>query len=603
MDDGYQDVIRGSPVDRKPDRAVLDAAFGAEMQAPGPLHWYNPTVYTQAVHGATLGAGILIKESFERSIAYTIGGVAPEVDQQHLLACDPDLYHNAIQNATLNGRLLKEKFDQDIARIEYHPISLGLPSLAIRQSTEPRAFGPRPESMRPASQARESQATHTPPPPPPPPPPPHRAQANHDHLTRSQTVQRQPSAHRVDTQVSPHPPAHPRPRVRRASPLPEQKNAWADHKRGRGRRRRSRSPPIDRQNEIHPTNYRRRASSVRSDQAEDSTLHGRYRDHCRASHINTTGDGACDATSTPALEGFAAAAPADNLPSSTSEIQHNPPSTELCFKSNVDHTNNYQTPETPLEPDHPSALQFLPNDHGNRGHGIPEHNILEHDIHEHDVHEHNHNRTQAKSNANNAYASTSVLSRPLLPSIIEPLQRKNQHAVCIECWSRGSKCDSKVVCGECAKRARPCSYVQCPLRACPRDIKCPAYHSWRGDDETRVVGNPMHLMVLLRLGPPSLSPGYNLSEIQRMSDKHNSAQEIYRRIAADIKEGEDSGKRIDNTFVKQLVLKCGVAVGSSDKALMPKVNLIVDFVAQQKKPRYQEPYKREQRALRFGPTS
>jgi hypothetical protein len=29
MDDGYQDVIRGSPVDRKPDRVALDAALEA----------------------------------------------------------------------------------------------------------------------------------------------------------------------------------------------------------------------------------------------------------------------------------------------------------------------------------------------------------------------------------------------------------------------------------------------------------------------------------------------------------------------------------------------------------------------------------------------
>ncbi|KAH0277931.1 hypothetical protein KCU91_g2835, partial [Aureobasidium melanogenum] len=571
MDDGYQDVIRGSPVDRKPDRAVLDAAFGAEMQAPGPLHWYNPAVYTQAVAGATLAPNVLIKHSFDRSIACSIGGV-------------------------------------DIARIEYHSTSLGYPPLVIRQSTEPRAFHQRPESMRLTSQAHESRgdsASHA--------SEPSVARVNQEqstrppndsHPTRPHNVQRHPSAHQVDTQVNSHTPAHPltQPRVRRASPLPEQKAAWADHKRGRDRCRRSRSPPTDRQNQTHATNYRRRASSVSNDQFEDATLHGRPEDHGHASHSNTTGDLAYDNTyddahedahdygvrHTPGPGNSTVPAPAHLLPPSTSETQHNPRSTELCSKRDVDHTTNYHPPEPPFESDHPSALESLPNDHGNHGH---------------DIHENNHNRAQAKSNAHNAYASTSVLARPLLPSIIEPLQRKNQHAVCIECWSRDLKCDSRVVCGQCAKRARPCSYVQCPLRACPRYIMCPAYHSWRGDDETRVVGNPMHLMVLLRLGPPSSSPGYDLSEIQAMSGKHNSAQEIYRRIAAEIKEGEDSGKRIDNTFVKQLVLRCGVAVGSSDRAVMPKVKLIVDFVTELKKPRYQEPYKREQRALRFGPTS
>ncbi|KAH0168338.1 hypothetical protein KCU67_g3520, partial [Aureobasidium melanogenum] len=131
----------------------------------------------------------------------------------------------------------------------------------------------------------------------------------------------------------------------------------------------------------------------------------------------------------------------------------------------------------------------------------------------------------------------------------------------------------------------------------------PAYHSWRGDDGARVVGSSMHLMALLRLGPPSSSPGYDLSEIQAMFGKPNSAAEIYRRVAAGIQEGKDSGKGIDRTFVKELVLESGAAVAPSDRALMLKIDLIVKFVAEMKKPRYQEPYKREQRALRFGPTS
>ncbi|KAG9677034.1 hypothetical protein KCU99_g2291, partial [Aureobasidium melanogenum] len=544
MDDGYQDVIRGPPVDRKPNRAFLDAALGAQMQPPGPLHWYNPAVYTQAVAGATLGANILIKDSFDSSIAYSIGGVAPEVNPQHLLVCDPVLYHNAIQNATLDGCLLKEMFDRDVARIEYHPTSLEYPPLAIRQSTEPRAFHQRPEPMPLASQAREprgnlasrpsqssaTQATHT--------PRPHTAQVSHDYPTSHQ----QASAHRVNTQVNPHTHLLPQPRVRHASPLPEQKTAWADHKRGRDRHGRSCSPPAGRQDQDRATHYRRRTSSVGSDQFEDTTLHGLHRDHGHASHSNTTGDDAHDdahdagARYTPGPREPTAAAPAHRLLPATSDIQHNSLSTELCSKENVDHTINYQTPETPLELDHASALQSLPNDHGSHSDDLPEH-----DIHEHNILEHEHNRIQANSNVNNAYAST--------------------------------------------------------------DIMCPAYHSWRGDDRARVVGSSMHLMALLRLGPPSSSPGYELSEIQAMFGKPNSAAEIYRRVAAGIQEGKDSGKGIDRTFVKELVLGSGAAVASSDGALMLKIDLIVKFVAEMKKPRYQEPYKREQRALRFGPTS
>lgn len=416
MDDGYQDVIRGPPVDRKPDRAILDAALGAQMRPPEPLHWYNPAVYTQAVAGATLAANLLIKESFDSSIAHSIGSVAPEVNPQHLLACNPTLYHNAIQNATLDGCLLKEMFDRDVARIEYHPTSIGHPPLAIRQSTEPRAFHQRPESMPLASQAREprgnpashpsqpsaTQAAHT--------PRPHTAQVNHDHPTFSQ----QPSAHRVDTQVNPHPPAQPlaQPRMRRASPLPEQKTAWADHKRGRDRRGRSRSPPTDRQDQGRVTHHRRRTSSVGNDQFEHTTLHGLYGDHGHASHSNTTGDDAHDgahndaydagARYTPGPEQSTAAAPDHLLLPSTSETQHNPLSTELCSERNVDHTTNYQTPETPLGPDHVSALQSLPNDHGNHSHDIPEHD---------------HNRVQVNSDVNNAFASTSVLARPQIAAL------------------------------------------------------------------------------------------------------------------------------------------------------------------------------------------
>ncbi|KAH0334697.1 hypothetical protein KCU81_g9321, partial [Aureobasidium melanogenum] len=547
MDDGYQDVIRGSPVDRKPDRASLDAAFGVEVQAPGPLHWYNPAVYTQAVAGATLVANFLIKESFDRSIASSIGGVTPEVNQEHLLGCDPALYHNAIQNATLNGRLLKEKFDQDIARIEYHPLSIVYPPLTIRQSTEPRAFHQRPESMPLASQAVEGHGnlashapepsatrdTHT--------PPPHTVQANH--LTHPQNT--------VKIKLMPH--------ITAEEPV-----------------------------------------SVGNDQFEDATLHGRHRDHGRASHSNTTGEDAYDdihddahddahdygARHIPDPGNSTAAAPAHLLPPSTIEIQHNPCSAELCSKRDVDHTTNYRPPEPPFEIDHPSALQSLPKDHGSHSHDLPEH-----DVHDHDLPEHDHNIIQVNSDLINAYASKSVLTRPLLPSITEPLQKKNRHAVCIECWSRGLKCDAKVVCGECAWRDRPCSYVQCPLNSCPRDIMCPAYHTWRGDDQARVVGSSMHLIVLLRLDPPSSSPDYDLSEIKAMFSKPNSAASIYRRVAAEIKEEEDSGKGIDRTFVKKLVLRRGAAVASNNRALMPKVDLIVDLVAEMKQARYQEPYK------------
>lgn len=91
----------------------------------------------------------------------------------------------------------------------------------------------------------------------------------------------------------------------------------------------------------------------------------------------------------------------------------------------------------------------------------------------------------------------------------------------------------------------------------------------------------MHLMTLLNLNPPS-PPGYDLSEIRAMFRRPDSAEEIYRQIAAELEEEDRSGQRIDTAFVKQLVLDREAAVASHDKVLMPKVKLIVQFIAEKK---------------------
>jgi hypothetical protein len=78
MDDNYQHMIRGPPVDRKPDRAALDAAMDADMQGPQSLHWYHSSVYTRALTVASVGNN-LAKEVFDKIIAADTNNPMPGV--------------------------------------------------------------------------------------------------------------------------------------------------------------------------------------------------------------------------------------------------------------------------------------------------------------------------------------------------------------------------------------------------------------------------------------------------------------------------------------------------------------------------------------------
>lgn len=84
-------------------------------------------------------------------------------------------------------------------------------------------------------------------------------------------------------------------------------------------------------------------------------------------------------------------------------------------------------------------------------------------------------------------------------------------------------------------------------------------------------------MTMLAATSPS-SLGFDLSLIQNMYSKPDSAAEIYRQIVDELEEAACDGQSIDRVFVKQLVL--GRALDCT--ALSDKVNLIVGFFAEKK---------------------
>lgn len=114
MADRYENIIRGPPVDHKPDRTILDAALEAELQNSEPLSYYDPAIFTTAVAEATVGAN-LIKELFDRNIAQKINSPTPGPDPQIMHICDPAHYKSAIQDATLNGQVHQGFFNKFVA--------------------------------------------------------------------------------------------------------------------------------------------------------------------------------------------------------------------------------------------------------------------------------------------------------------------------------------------------------------------------------------------------------------------------------------------------------------------------------------------------------
>lgn len=166
MADRYENIIRGPPVDRKPDRTILDAALEAELQNSEPLSYYDPAIFTTAVAEATVGAN-LIRELFDRNIAQKINSPTPGSDPQVMHICDPAHYKSAIQDATLNGQVHQGFFNKFVAaRTIYQVVRTEYP-LAIRQSTERRGSFPSYVQRSGAqnhhdSQIRTSQTPYTP---------------------------------------------------------------------------------------------------------------------------------------------------------------------------------------------------------------------------------------------------------------------------------------------------------------------------------------------------------------------------------------------------------------------------------------------------------
>jgi hypothetical protein len=618
MDDGYQHVVRGPRIDRKPDRAALDAAMDADMRGPQPLRWHNPSIYIEAVAHATVGTN-LIKEMFETIIAQNTNSPTPDVNPERLQVCDPTTYTTAIDDATLNGRLSKDFFDKFVAaRAFYRVLRTEHPPLAIRQSIEPRGSDmPRAQWAQVPDthqndgaqvyhdhQRRSSQTLYT--------PQPNDDEVRLDILSRPQSVQRHESSDSLNDQTNPYSPEHTPDQLHAQThddrfqherfarfqsaqrhessghldtqtnrhstdqlhtqthlrhPLPEQSATWAAVRRGRnygGGRDRSRSPiPFDRASPSdHPG---RQPDHFQNDQEEDTTLRDRYRDRSPNFYTGASPDylthGVPTLSAPEAAQEPARDASLHHSPHSVSDHRHHTEEPHLTGDARGP-IDDHRPVSASSQTDHPPAYHPLHNDHSSHAYNTPDYK---------------HGRVQGDRRKNAAFASASMAVQTSTMSQIERMLQKNQSTVCVECWSRGLKCDSQAVCRGCARADRPCTYVECPLKDCSRSITCPAYHPCTGDDTVRFVGSSMHLMALLRLDPPS-SLDYNLTPIRNMYSKSDSAAEIYSQIAFELKEAARNGQEIHRVFVKQLVLEQGLTC----RALMYKVDLIVTFFAEKK---------------------
>jgi hypothetical protein len=563
MDDEYQHIIRRSPVDRKPDRAALDAALEAEMQAPRALRCYPFALYDTAVDKATIGIS-LVKEVFDNIVAFRINDPPPHAHARRFHICDPAQYRSAIENATLEGWLYKDFFDKFVAtQVIFHQVvKIERPLLA--EGAE--AHQPYGAQVDHDSIPRTSLTPCT--------PQPYDDEVEHELLSRPQSAQRHESLRSFDTRFNTHSPDHAlaRPRLRYANTLAEQEATSDAVKRGRddtAGRSRSRSPATFEQ--AFPTvRASRQPGHLRDDQQEVTTLRARYRDRGpafrRGASRNHEFNDVTRHTPTLLTPGTAqeptTGASPHCSPRSVSDYRHHTTLRTSHLTRDSSRTLQSHTPEAVSYANHPPAYHPPSN-------GRPSHlrNVPDHD--RHGLHGNKHE--------NDVFVSTSAALQSSARSHIEPMQEKNQSAVCVECWSRNLKCDSRAHCRECARANRLCTYVHCPLKDCPKTIICPAYHSWTGDENARVVGSSMHLLALLRLDSPS-SLDYNLTPIRNMYSKPDSAAKIYHKIASELEEAVRNGRSVNRKFVNQLFQKHEVVC----RALMHKVDLIVTFIAEKK---------------------
>jgi hypothetical protein len=553
MDDGYQNIIRGSPVDRKPDRAALDAAIDTETQGPRPLRWSDPAIYHRAVVRATVGPN-LIKEVFDNIIAHDTNDYTPDVHPHRLHMCDPALYTTAIDVATLNGRLYIDFFDnflssevvyqvvEQVVRNEHRP-------LAIRQSEPRGSHSARTQVLHHTHQPRVSQTPYS--------SSLYADSLDHQRVGRSESAQQQQqfSPLPIDTHVDRLAPDQlsSQPRMRRGQPLPEQSDAWDAIQRGRAYgagRNRSRSPVASEQ--VTPSERARSYSSQTSTaQVAYPMQCDRYRDRDQTPHIDTS------APLTPEAVG-------EQLRRNSS--QH-PPRSASSHQQHATSNEIWQDNSRPIDD------QVIGSANTQAVHPPHNHN----DSHACDTPCHNHNRVQGDEHANTPSVSAPTAVQSSKISQVERMRQKNQYAICIDCWSGGLKCDSQAVCRGCAKANRPCTYVRCPLGDHPRGVICPAYHTWTGDDGVRYIGSSMHLMALLKMDLPP-TPKYDLTIIRELFSRSDSAAEMYNRIVGELEEAALNEQEIYRDFVGKLVLKQGFAC----KAIRFKLDLIVEFFAEKK---------------------
>ncbi|KAG9571137.1 hypothetical protein KCU79_g397, partial [Aureobasidium melanogenum] len=567
MEDEYQRVIRDPPPECKPDSAALDAGLPDQEELQG--------------------------------------------DAGDFQWCDFAKYTKAIAQATFGGRLNKQVFDNIVAHIDYdlgefinlRQDEFNRTALAVTRASQ-RAFAQHtPLNLVPHLRMSPPQVAHA--------HQPYSERDNYEFFAHSHTVDRQQLGSCVNTE--PYPRNHDYPlsqnRSRHAHPLPRQGYARPDYSRGHNHdfARRSRSPSAhhyhaptdhrdrrdrgDHRDRHHATKNRRGHSRVRYEQSGDASRRCRYQDRDQPSPIDNTGDHVFREID-PAL--LAPETSQESAINTSSTRPHPSPSVlpqetttrEPRSAREVVHTVNDGVPESSATHRvHPPAPQS-PSTHGDAS--CDQDTIINVD---------NHDSTQATSDATVARNLTSAKS--FVPSANEGQQQRNQFATCLECWLRGStKCDGQVVCGECRKSARPCTYIRCPLDNCAKRVKCPAYHSRKDEEGTRLVGSPLHWMALLKLRPRP-SPSLEVNHIQALQWNPISAQSVYSKIKDSLQEQKREGKMIDYVLVEALIVQNKALASLHHRALRPKANLIVSFVAEMKTPRYKALY--QDKELLFKP--
>ncbi|KAG9687277.1 hypothetical protein KCU95_g8588, partial [Aureobasidium melanogenum] len=185
-------------------------------------------------------------------------------------------------------------------------------------------------------------------------------------------------------------------------------------------------------------------------------------------------------------------------------------------------------------------------------------------------------------------------------------REKNEFSICCHCWTNNRPCDHQWPCRGCRAKGIACAYIVCPMSNCSRDVKCPAYHILpEMPKENRKLGSPVHLVALLGLNRRIIE-SYDVRKIQRKIEDPGSAQQIYLLLQKEIEQAVQalqSGEKFEDPAAKEMLRGSDKVPAMGDKALRYKASMIVKLVQQLRNQPYKELWKQFHRQQRFGPTA